>query len=260
MGELEGKVAVVTGANRGIGRAIAVGLARAGAAVAVSARDATTLEGVAEELRALGADCLATDADVLEEDSMAGLAASVLRRFGRADVVVANAGVSGPTRPLHEISLAEWRECVETDLDGAFLTFRAFIPGLLGRRAGSLIAIASMTGKRPLAGRTPYAAAKMGLIGLCRTLALELGPYGIRVNSVCPGAVSGPRITDVIRQQAQLQGIGEDAALRQFTDGSALKRLVKAEEVAATCVYLASDASGAITGEDVNVSAGAVMY
>ncbi|MBO0682972.1 MAG: SDR family oxidoreductase, partial [Candidatus Dormibacteraeota bacterium] len=125
---------------------------------------------------------------------------------------------------------------------------------------GSLIAVSSMTGKRPLAGRTPYAAAKLGVIGLCRTLALELGPYGVRVNSVCPGAVDGPRIQDVVREQARLQGVTEEVALRQFTEGSPLRRLVQPEEVAAACVYLASDASAAVTGEDLNVSAGTVMY
>ena len=100
----------------------------------------------------------------------------------------------------------------------------------------------------------------MGVIGLCRSLALELGPHGIRVNSVCPGAVDGPRVEDVIRNQAVLQGVSEESARREFTDASALKRLVEPDEVAAVCVYLASDASSAITGEDLNVSAGAVMY
>jgi NAD(P)-dependent dehydrogenase (short-subunit alcohol dehydrogenase family) len=126
--------------------------------------------------------------------------------------------------------------------------------------AGSLVAISSMTGKRPLHGRTPYAAAKMGVIGLVRTLAVELGPHGIRVNAVCPGAVAGPRIDDVIRRQAATRGITEHEALLAFTGASPLGRLVKANEVAAACAYLASDAAAAITGEDLNVSAGVVMY
>jgi NAD(P)-dependent dehydrogenase (short-subunit alcohol dehydrogenase family) len=126
--------------------------------------------------------------------------------------------------------------------------------------AGSLVAISSMTGKRPLHGRTPYAAAKMGVIGLVRTLAVELGPHGIRVNAVCPGAVAGPRIDDVIRRQAATRGITEDEALRAFTGASPLARLVKANEVATACAYLASDAAASITGEDLNVSAGVVMY
>ena len=125
------------------------------------------------------------------------MAKGVLERFGAVHTVVANAGIGGPTTPMHEIDLAAWRECLSIDLDGVFLTFRAFIPSLIAAGAGSLIAISSMTGKRPLYGRTPYAASKMGVIGLVRTLALELGPHGIRVNAVCPGAVGGPRLDAV---------------------------------------------------------------
>jgi NAD(P)-dependent dehydrogenase (short-subunit alcohol dehydrogenase family) len=174
--------------------------------------------------------------------------------------VVANAGTAGPTAPMHRIDLAEWQDCVATDLTGVFLTFRAFVPSMIDAGEGSLIAISSMTGKRPLTGRTPYAAAKMGVIGLVRTLALELGPQRIRVNAVCPGAVSGPRIDDVVRKQAAARGITEDEALAAFTGSSPLGRLVEADEVARACVFLASDGAAAITGEDVNVSAGVVMY
>jgi NAD(P)-dependent dehydrogenase (short-subunit alcohol dehydrogenase family) len=260
MGELDGTVVVVTGANRGLGAAIAFGMAREGARLVAAARDVSSTEGLMRRLQEVGADCMAVAADVLSEESMAALAAAVLDRFGRADVVVANAGVTGPTRPMHEITLEEWRLCLAADLDGVFLTFRPFVPRMIEQGGGSLIAISSMTGKRPLAGRTPYAAAKMGVIGLCRSLALELGPHGVRVNSVCPGAVSGPRIVDVIREQARLQGVEEEAARRQFTDPSAFKRLVEPEEVAAACVYLASARAAGVTGEDLNVSAGTVMY
>lgn len=257
---LEGRVTVVTGGNRGIGEAIAVALGAAGARVVVSARDGAAAEPVARRIEELGAEAIAVSAEVTSEASMNALAGTTVERFGRIDAVVANAGIAGPTRPLQEISLEEWRECIAIDLDGVFLTFKAFIPRLVEQGGGSLIAISSMTGKRPLAGRTPYAAAKMAVIGLCRSLALELGPHGIRVNSICPGAVNGPRIQDVIRNQARLQGIDETAARRQFTDGAALRRLVEPEEVAAACVYLASDASAGVTGEDLNVTAGTVMY
>jgi NAD(P)-dependent dehydrogenase (short-subunit alcohol dehydrogenase family) len=152
--------------------------------------------------------------DVRDEASVQAMASAVLDHFGRVDVVVANAGVAGPTKPMHEIELEEWRECVSTDLDGVYLTFKSFIPAMLERGSGCLIAISSITGKRPLGGRTPYAAAKMGVIGLCRTLAAELGPHGIRVNSICPGAVEGPRIVDVFRNQARVQGITEEEARR----------------------------------------------
>lgn len=258
--ELGGQVAVVTGGNRGIGRAIALAMARAGASVAIAARNRATLEEVAREIEAVGGECLTVACDVAEPASVEALGDSVLERFGRADAVVANAGVAGPTKPLQEISPDEWRDCIATDLDGVFLTFRRFLSGLIEQRRGSLIAVSSMTGKRPLWGRTPYAAAKMGVIGLVRTLALELGPYGIRVNSVCPGAVEGPRMARVIRAQAMAQGISEAEARRHFTDPAALKRMVPADDVAAVCVFLASEAADSITGEDLNVSAGMVMY
>lgn len=260
MTPLTGRVAVVTGGNRGIGRAIAHAFADAGAAVAIGARTAASLEQVADELRATGGDCFAFPCDVVDPGSVDEFGDAVLERYGAVDVVVACAGIGGPTKPLHQITPEEWRECVAINLDGVYLAFRRFVPGLIERRSGNLIAISSMTGKRPLHGRTPYASAKMGVIGLVRTLALELGPYGIRVNSVCPGAVGGERIEGVIQRQAEAQGISEDEARRQFTDPAPLKRLVEASEVADVCVYLASDAATAITGEDVNVSAGLVTY
>jgi NAD(P)-dependent dehydrogenase (short-subunit alcohol dehydrogenase family) len=141
-----------------------------------------------------------------------------------------------------------------------FLTFRAFIPAMIGRRDGSLVAISSVTGKRPLYGRTPYAAAKMGVIGLVRTLATELGPHNIRVNAICPGFVAGPRIEQLLRRQAAVRGIAEETARAEVTGLSPLRRMVRPEEVAAACVYLASDGSAAVTGEDLNVTAGVVMY
>jgi NAD(P)-dependent dehydrogenase (short-subunit alcohol dehydrogenase family) len=131
---------------------------------------------------------------------------------------------------------------------------------MIERGGGSLIAISSVTGKRPLHGRTPYAAAKLGVIGLVRTLATELGPHRIRVNAICPGPVAGPRMEQVIRRQAAIRGITEEQARAALAEASPLGRMVEAEEVAAACVFLASDDSAAITGEDLNVTAGVVMY
>jgi NAD(P)-dependent dehydrogenase (short-subunit alcohol dehydrogenase family) len=252
-------VAAVTGANRGIGRAIAVGLAASGFTVAAGARDPASLAGTVAEAGKADGTVVPLACDVRDEASVAAMAAGA-EALGPVQAVVANAGVAGPTRPLHELTLADWRDTLATDLDGVFLTFRAFIPGMIERRGGSLIAISSMTGKRPLHGRTPYAAAKMGVIGLVRTLATELGPYNIRVNAVCPGPVAGPRIDQVIRSQAAARGITEEQARAAFTGASPLGRLVEAGEVAAACVFLASDDSAAVTGEDLNVAAGVVMY
>ena len=252
-------VAAVTGANRGIGRAIAVALAASGFTVAASARDPASLAGTVAAAGKAGGTAVPLACDVRDEASVAAMAAQA-QALGPVHAVVANAGVAGPTRPLQEITLADWRDTLATDLDGVFLTFRAFIPAMIERRGGSLIAISSMTGKRPLHGRTPYAAAKMGVIGLVRTLATELGPYRIRVNAVCPGPVAGPRIDEVIRKQAAARGITEEQARAAFTGASPLGRLVDAGEVAAACAFLAGDDSAAITREDLNVAAGVVMY
>jgi NAD(P)-dependent dehydrogenase (short-subunit alcohol dehydrogenase family) len=249
-------VAVVTGANRGIGRALTVAFAAAGYAVAAAARDPASLADTVAE--ADGA-AVPVGCDVRDETSVAALAARA-EQIGPVHAVVANAGVAGPTASLCEITLEDWRETLATDLDGVFLTFRAFIPAMIERRAGSLIAISSMTGKRPLHGRTPYAAAKMGVIGLVRTLATELGPYNIRVNAVCPGFVAGQRMEQVVRRQAAVRGIAEETVRGEVTGLSPLGRMVQPEEVAATCVFLASDGSAAVTGEDLNVTAGVVMY
>jgi NAD(P)-dependent dehydrogenase (short-subunit alcohol dehydrogenase family) len=250
---------VVTGANRGIGRAITVALAAAGYTVGASARDPASLDATVAAADKAGGTAVPVACDVCDEASVADLAGRA-GRLGPVRAVVANAGIAGPTAPLHEITLADWRETIATDLDGVFLTFRAFIPAMVERRGGSLIAISSMTGKRPLYGRTPYAAAKMGVIGLVRTLATELGPHGIRVNAVCPGPVAGPRIEQVIALQAAVRGITAEQARAEMDGMSPLRRMVTAEEVAAACVFLASGGSASITGEDLNVTAGVVMY
>jgi NAD(P)-dependent dehydrogenase (short-subunit alcohol dehydrogenase family) len=253
-------VAVVTGGNRGIGRAIALAFARSGAAVAICGRDVDALRCVESELAELGPGALSGLCDVSDAASVDAFGDAVIERLGAPSVVVACAGIAGPTRPLHQIDPAEWTECVAIDLTGVYLTFRRFIPAMQARGSGSLIAISSMTGKRPLAGRTPYAAAKLGVIGLVRTLALELGPDGIRVNSVCPGAVEGPRIERVLEGQARTLGVSVEEARRSLVESAAMRRLTRPEEVADACLFLVSDAGAGITGEDVNVSAGLVMY
>jgi NAD(P)-dependent dehydrogenase (short-subunit alcohol dehydrogenase family) len=260
MGSLTGRVAVVTGGNQGIGLAIARAMAAEGAAVAICARTESSLEGAAAEIRAAGGECRAVVCDVADPASTDAMAKTVEATLGVPHVVVANAGIAGAIRQLHELTYEEWRECLAVDLDGVYLTFRRFIPGMIERGGGSLIALSSMTGKRPLPERTPYGAAKMGVIGLVRSLALELGPHGITVNSVCPGAVAGARLDRVVAQQAETLGISVEESMRRFSDPAALKRPTRAEEVAAACVFLAADAGSGITGEDMNVSAGLVMY
>jgi NAD(P)-dependent dehydrogenase (short-subunit alcohol dehydrogenase family) len=263
MGEqvLSGRAAVVTGGARGIGRAIVDRLAAAGAQVVVAARDRSAADAVAKEVGEAGGRAVGGVCDVADEVSVQQFADLVRSEVGVADIVIANSGIAGPTAPLVDISFADWRECIGVDLDGVFLTFRAFLPPLIERgTGGSLIAISSVTGKRPLPNRTPYAAAKLGVVGLVRTLAHEVGSHGIRVNAVSPGAVDGTRIREVIAGQAATLGISVEAAEARFVEAAALRRMVDDAHIGEACVFLGSDAGASMTGEDLNVSAGLHMY
>jgi NAD(P)-dependent dehydrogenase (short-subunit alcohol dehydrogenase family) len=257
---LAGRVAVITGASRGLGRAIAEAFTLAGARLALLARDVGGLTATVERVRELGGDALAISCDLTDPDAVTRATARIIDELGTPDVVVANAGDPGPTRPLHEITPAEWRATVASNLDSVFLTFGAFVPGMLERGSGSLVAVSSVTGKRPLPGRTPYAAAKLGVVGLTRTLAAELGPVGIRVNTVCPGPIEGDRLERVIAARAAVGDTTEAALRARLVEESALRRTVTAAEVAAACRFLASDAASGISGQELDVSAGAARW
>jgi NAD(P)-dependent dehydrogenase (short-subunit alcohol dehydrogenase family) len=258
--ELHGKIAVITGGGRGIGRAIALAYAREGADLVLASRLREALEETQAMVEDLGRNALVVPTDIRHEDNVRHLAEQALAHFGRVDILVNNSGIAGPTTPLWNIALADWEETFAVNVTGTYLCCRAFLPGMIEQRSGSIVIISSMTAKRPLYGRTPYAGSKLALVGIVRTLAWEVGPYGIRVNVISPGAVEGERIERVIRNQAVAQGISEAEALRQFTSSSPLGRLVPADDIAAAAVFLASDKAASITGEDMNVSAGTVMY
>src|SRR6266568_111810 len=258
--ELHDKIAVVTGGGRGIGRAIALAYAREGASLVLASRSKEALEETRAMVEALGRKALVVPTDIRHEESVRNLAEQALGYFGRVDILVNNSGITGPTAPLWEIAPADWEETFAVNVTGPYLCCRAFLPSMIERRSGSIIIISSMTGKRPLFGRTPYAAGKLALVGLARTLAWETGPYGIRVNVISPGPIEGERVERVIRSQAQAEGISEEEARRRFTSNSPLGRLVPPGNIADAVVFLASDKAASITGEDLNVSAGTVMY
>jgi NAD(P)-dependent dehydrogenase (short-subunit alcohol dehydrogenase family) len=253
-------VVVVTGAGRGIGRVIALHFARAGARLVLAARSAAELDETRALVADLGAEALVVQTDVTDQAQTERMAQAALTEFGSLDVLVCNSGIAGPTAPLWEIEPGQWRETFAVNVEGVFLCCRAALPAMLERGTGSVIVIGSMTGKRALHGRTPYAASKTALIGLVRTLAWEVGGSGIRVNLVSPGAVNGPRIEGVVAAQAKALSITEAEVRARFTSASPLGRLIEAEDVAETVSFLASPAAAGITGEDVNVSAGSVMY
>lgn len=257
---LSEKVAVITGGGRGIGRAIAQTFAREGAHLVLAARDLSALQETRDLVAEYQRDVLVVPLDLRQEESVRTLAEQTLAHFGRVDILVNNSGITGPTAPLWEIAPQQWRETLDVDLSGPYLCCHAFLPSMLERRSGNILMIGSMTGKRPLYGRAPYAAAKLGLVGLTRTLAWEAGPYNIRVNLISPGPVEGERIGRVLRDMASSQNISTEEARQLFLRDSPLNRMASPADIANAALYLASDLSGSTTGEDLNVSAGIAMY
>ncbi len=255
---LKDKVAVITGAGQGIGKAIALAFAREGARVVLAARTARNLEAAAAQMPA-GAS-LVVPTDLTDEAAIRRLVERTLAEFGTIDVLVNNSGVAGPTKACEDVSREEWLDCFEVNVTGAFLMTKYVIPTMKAKRSGRILNVSSMSGKRPLPNRTPYTASKMALIGLTRTLAFELGEYGVTVNAICPGATAGPRIDSVIENMAQSFGATFEEAKRTFTDPGALKTLVDAEDHAALCVFLASDEAAHMTAQDINVTGGLVWY
>jgi NAD(P)-dependent dehydrogenase (short-subunit alcohol dehydrogenase family) len=259
-GALEGKVALVTGAGQGLGREVALRFAAEGATVVLAARSADKLEGVAREVGQAGGRAIPIATDVSDQQEVAELHDRVSGELGPLDVLVNNSGIAGPTAPLWKQTRAAWDETFAVNVTGVFLMCRAFLPEMIERNLGSVVIVGSMTGKRPLAGRTPYAASKTALIGLLRTLVWDLGESGVRANLISPGPIAGPRLDGVIADRAAASALPEADIRRELASVSPQTRFVDAAEIAAAALYLASDAASAITGEDLNVSAGAVTY
>jgi NAD(P)-dependent dehydrogenase (short-subunit alcohol dehydrogenase family) len=254
------RVVVVTGASQGIGRAIAVRFGSEGDAVVLAARNREGLEETAADVDEAGGVAIVVETDVTSESSVGQMVDLVMQDHGRIDVVVNNSGVGGPSGKLWELAGEEWRATFDVNVFGVFNVVHAILPVMIAQKTGTVIIVGSITGKRPLYGRSSYATSKAALIGLTRTLALETGSEGVRVNLVSPGFVAGPRLDWVIRAQAASRGISEQDVRKEFEEESALLRLTEPIDVADTVVYLASEEAGAITGADINVNSGVVMY
>ncbi|MBI4082283.1 MAG: SDR family oxidoreductase [Candidatus Lambdaproteobacteria bacterium] len=252
----EGQTVIVTGGGSGIGREIAHGFARGGARLVLASRRRERLEAVAAELRALGAQALVHPTDVAREPEVQAMVEAALGAFGRVDVLVNDAAIHGPTALARDIAGAAWRETLDVNLTGAFYCAKHAAAPMVAARRGCIVNIASIAGRIGYALRTPYAASKWGLIGLSHSLAAELGPHGIRVNAVLPGPVEGERFREVIRSRARALGKPETEIERWFLAGIPLQRPVSAQEVAATVLFLASDAASGITGQAIQVCAG----
>lgn len=251
-------VAIVTGASKGIGRAILERLARDGWRVVAAARDREALGAVASGLTSKGFDVTAVPCDVTDERSVEDAIALCKRVYGWPDLLVNNAGIPGATVATTALERSDWDEVLAVNLTGAMICCRAVLPGMLDRGSGHIVNIGSITGKRPLAYRVAYAASKLGLIGLTRSLAEEVGPEGVRVNAISPGPVFGDRIERVLQGQAEARNVSVEQARADFTSAAPLRRFVEAEEVADAVVAL--HALTGVTGADLNVAAGLVMY
>ncbi|MFS0733418.1 SDR family NAD(P)-dependent oxidoreductase [Microbacterium sp. 1P10UB] len=251
MSDLGGRVALVTGGGSGLGAAIATALHAAGADVVVVGRDASKLAGIVERLghRARAAAC-----DVSDPSSVDRLRKEL--EGTEVSILVNNAGIAGPVAALTDISVEEWDEVFDINVRGTFLMCRAFLPGMTARGSGDVINIASVSGKRPLAHRTPYTASKMAVIGLTSTLAFEVGPSGVTVNTLSPGPVSGPRMERNFRLEAERSGGSVADAEEAFVSRSALRRMVTEEEVGAAVVAML--AMPGMCGADVDLSAGMI--
>lgn len=246
-----GQTALVTGAGNGLGRAMAIALAAAGARVVLTGRNQANLETVAETV---GTGSVVVAVDTSSEASVAALAVSLSSEH--VSILINNAGIAGPVKPLTDVSVAEWDDVFAVNVRGIFLMCRAFLPAMVARGRGSVVNVASVSGKRPLPRRTPYTASKMAVIGLTTTLAHEVGRFGVTVNTLSPGPVTGARMTTNFAREADLTGTTPEQAEEEFVSRSALGRMVTETEVAAA--LLAMLAMPGLTGADIDLSAGMV--
>ena len=236
MGSLTNKIALVTGASQGIGKAIALAFAEAGAHVVVTARTTAALEALGKQINGLGSEALVISADLSVEDGLDRIVAQGLAHFGRLDILVNNAAIIHPPINLVNFEATLWRQVIEVNLTAAALLTKAALPAMIENQSGKIINISSIGGRRGAAGRTAYRVTKAGLISLTESVAAEVKQYGIDVNCICPGGVD----TEGYRDAFGSQGRTEDP------------RLMESQEIAALAVFLASAESSAITGAAID--------
>lgn len=246
---LEGlRVAITAGAG-GIGLSIARELSRQGARVAICDVDNSALAGASKELDAEVA-CIA---DVSDSSQVAKFFAEIQAKMGGLDALVNNAGIAGPTGGVEDISLGQWDRCIDVCLTGQFLCAHHAVPMLKAAGGGSIVGMSSAAGRFGYAFRTPYAAAKWGVIGLTQSLAKELGPDNIRVNAVLPGIIEGPRIEGVIADRAKQKGVSHDEMKREYIGRVSLRRMTPPDDVANMVAFLVSDAGRNLSGQSFAV-------
>jgi len=257
--KLQGKVAIVTGAASGIGKAIAQRYASEGAKVAIADLNLDAANAAAAEIAGTGGAAMGVAMDVTDEAAVNGGVAAVASAWGRIDILVSNAGIQ-IIHPLEEFSYAEWKKMLAIHVDGAFLTTRACLPHMYKAGRGSIIFMGSVHSKEASLLKAPYVTAKHGLIGLAKVIAKEGAAHGVRANVICPGFVRTPLVDKQIPEQAKTLGISEDdvikkVMLKETVDGE----FTTVEDVAEVALLFASFPSNALTGQSLVVSHGWFM-
>ena len=244
--KLEGKTALITGASKGLGKAMALALAEAGARLALVSRNLDQLNDTAAAVSKLGAEAAVFQTDVTDEAQIALLEKAVTEKFGRLQILINNAGIN-IRKSVTDFTLEEWRQVMDTNLTGVFLMCRAFVPKMKGQGYGRIINLTSIMSHVSIAGRSAYCASKTGLLGFTRALALELAPEKITVNGISPG----PFATEMNTQLMQNPELNQ-----QFISKIPLGRWGKVEEVGQLAVYLCSEDAGFVTGTDFLIDGG----
>ena len=256
MGQLEGKVALITGASKGVGRVMSRLFAKEGAAVICAARSKDLVEETAALIKKDGGRAIAVTGDAAIEADVKRMVEAGVKAFGKLDTLINNAGDGGVTKPVHEYTTEDWFYTINSCLTSSYMCIRFAAPEITKAGGGAIVNISSVAGRRGLAYRIGYCAAKAGQVGMTYGMALELAPHNITVNAIAPGAVEGDRIGRVIEGQARMRGMSAEEMRKQFVERSPLKRMVTADDISTLAVYLCSPAARNLSGQCLSVTAG----
>jgi len=256
--KLENRNAIVTGAAKGMGSAITLTLAREGADLVLSARDTSALEKVAVEVEALGRRVQVIPADVTNNEQVKEMVERAKHFFeGRIDILVNVAGVTGPVEtPIWDIDADDFSFVIEANIRGTFLPMKYVLPSMVAQRRGKIVNIGGTSGLRGYKHRAAYSSSKWGVRGLTRTAALDVGEYGVNINVVCPGIVHTPRMDKLCEEKARVRGWTFEQVYQEYVDEMALKRVTEPQDVANAVLFLTSDDSRNMTGQEITVDGG----